>query len=91
MPKYRKKPVVFDVMQYTGVNGDEINKWSGDRAIESHVLERTEKNPSGLYLQILTKIGMMVAIVGDYVIKIDDEDFYIRGAKTFEETYEEVK
>lgn len=32
MPKYRKKPVIIEAMQYTGDNIAEILKWVGRQA-----------------------------------------------------------
>ncbi len=91
MPKFRKKPVVVEARQYTGCNDMEIDDWSIGKVIESPVLEPTEENPSGDYLQIKTLEGTMTAIVGDWIIKGVAEEFYPCKCDIFEQTYELVE
>lgn len=88
--KYRKKPVVIDAIQYTGNNDYEISKWSNNLVYSSPVLEPTENNPSGSYLQIKTLEGVMTAIVGDWIIKGVNGEFYPCKPDIFEKTYERV-
>ena len=90
MTQYRKKPVVIDAIQYTGHNGHEIYNISGKKVVESPVLEPTQNNPTGAYLQIKTLEGMMTAIVGDWIIKGVQSEFYPCKPDIFELTYEEV-
>jgi len=89
--KYRKKPVVIDTIQYTGKNGWEIRNWSSDKVIESPVLEPTQDNPTGEYLQIDTLEGWMTAIVGDWIIRGVKGEFYPCKPDIFEATYEKVE
>lgn len=88
--KYRKKPVEIEAVQYTGKNDFEINKWSNGLVYTSPVLEPTENNPSGSYLQIKTLEGIMTAIVGDWIIKGVKGEFYPCKPDIFEMTYEKV-
>ena len=88
--KYRKKPVVIEAEEYTGDNGWKINQWSENKVIESPVLEPTEDNPSGTYLQIETLEGWMTAIVGDWIIRGVKGEFYPIKNDIFLLTYEKA-
>lgn len=88
--KFVKKPVVIEAIQYTGENGWDIRNWSKDQTIESPVLEPSETNPTGRYLQIYTLEGLMTAIVNDWIIKGVKGEFYPCKPDIFEQTYEEV-
>lgn len=96
MAKFRKKPVVIEAIQFTGGNGFQIEQWSksetgGRVVIESPVLEPSEDNPSGHYLQIATLEGVMIGIVGDYIIKGVKGEFYPCKPDIFAATYEPVE
>lgn len=88
MNKYRKKPVVIEAVQYTGKNGNEIRKWSGNKVIESPVLEPSDDNLSGKYVQIETLEGTMIGNVGDWIIKGIQGEFYPCKDEIFKATYE---
>ena len=91
MGLYRKKPVVIEAIQYTGNNGNELNKWSDGAVIDSPVLEPREGNPSGTYTQIKTLEGVMTAIPGDWIIKGVNGEFYPCKPDIFDKTYELVE
>lgn len=88
--KFKKKPVEIEAIQYTGKNDFEIGKWSNDLVYPSPVLEPTENNPSGSYLQIKTLEGIMTAIVGDWIIKGVKGEFYPCKNDIFIMTYDVV-
>lgn len=88
---YRKKPVLIDAMLYTGNNGSELSAWSNRAVIESPVLEPSEDNPTGAYLQIKTREGTMIGIVGDWIIRGIKGEFYPCKPDIFEATYEAVQ
>ena len=90
LPKFRKKPVVIDAIQYTGKNDLLIKEWSNGIVYCSPVLEPTDKNPTGSYLQINTLEGVMTAIVNDWIIKGIKGEFYPCKPDIFEATYEFV-
>jgi len=90
MAKFRKKPVVIEAIQYNGNNGFELSKWSNNVIIESPVLEPTEDNKSGEYVQIKTLEGIMIGIVGDWIIKGINGEFYPCKPDIFEKTYEPI-
>jgi len=86
--KFKKKPVVIEAIQYTGHNGHEIKQFSNDLIIESPVLEPSEDNPTGAYLQIKTLEGIMIGKVNDWIIKGINCEFYPCKPDIFEKTYE---
>ena len=88
--KFKKKPVEIGAIQYTGKNDFEIGKWSNDLVYPSPVLEPSENNPSGSYLQIKTLEGVMTAIVGDWIIKGVKGEFYPCKNDIFLMTYDVV-
>lgn len=90
MPKFRKKPVVIEAIQYTGNNGNELLQWSNGAVVQSPVLEPSEDYKDGSYVQIKTLEGTMTAIIGDYIIKGVQGEFYPCKPDIFEQTYEEV-
>ena len=65
----------FNGIQYTGHNGKEIEKWSDGIAVESPVIEPSDNNPTGAYMQIKDDIGtynpysFAIANVDDWIIK----------------------
>jgi hypothetical protein len=90
MEFYRKKPVVIEAYKFTIENYMEIEKWSNGKVYSSPVLEPTESNLHGLYLQINTLEGTMTAIPGDWIIKGISGEFYPCKPDIFDATYEKV-
>lgn len=88
--KYRKKPVVIEAIQYND-NGNELRNWSNGVVVESPILEPTESNPSGEYVQIQTLEGCMIGNKGDYIIKGVNGEFYPCKPDIFHKTYEPVE
>lgn len=89
--RFRKRPVVIEAVQFTGHNGTEIEQWSGGKAVASPVLEPTQANPTGAYLQIATLEGPMIAIVSDWIIRGVKGEFCSCRADIFEMTYESAE
>jgi hypothetical protein len=81
MPKYRKKPVVIEAVQWDGTNYDEIGDWMGLNAT-------CEIN--GAFV-IPTLEGDHLARVGDWIIKGVAGEFYPCKPDIFERTYEKVE
>lgn len=81
MPKYRKRPVVVEAIQFDGKNSAEILDFVGERAT---------------YIQgdnsvhIWTLEGVHKADVGDFIIKGVAGEFYPCKPDIFEKTYEPV-
>lgn len=76
-----KKPVKVEVMQYTSDNIPEILLWIGSKASRNGLTDR---------LLIETLKGVMVAELGDYIIKGVHGEFYPVKENIFNETYDIV-
>ena len=83
MPKFRKKPIVIEAVQFDGVR-----KIPG--IIVSPVIEVTPDNPTGVYGQIQTLEGWMTCSIGDWIITGVAGEIYPCKASIFEQTYEPV-
>jgi hypothetical protein len=89
--KFRKKRVVIEAVQFDGQNFTFMEQWSKNLVLGSPVLEPTENNPSGAYLQIKTLDGTMTAGVGDWIICGVKGEFYPCKSDIFDATYEPVE
>ena len=103
MPKYRKKPIVIEAVQFVvtsktqrkyGVtiehNVSEIAEFMGGIAHERTFPQ--EGNPNGrVCIEIETLEGTMYADVNDYIIKGINGEFYPRKPDIFLATYESVE
>jgi len=87
---YRKKPVEIEAIQISEQTEFEILKWSAGKVYTSPVLEPTENNLKGVYWQIETLEGTMIAIPGDYIIKGIKGEFYPCKPDIFELTYDKL-
>lgn len=87
MPKFRKKPVVIEAVQFIAT--DEMHRlgwWDAHGAsFDIHVDGR------GPYLVIPTREGEMVASDGDWIIRGIKGEFYPCKPDIFEATYERVE
>lgn len=93
MGKYRKKPVVIDAVKLTEDNFEEVESFIGvgddtHRHYNNEVDFVKHKNPCGLHIKTLE--GLMLASIGDYVIKGVQGEFYPCKPDIFEQTYELV-
>ena len=93
MPKYRKKPVVVEAIQWTGSNLEEIRNFVGSDLIEDYMelfdIKRTLKEML-VDIAIDTLEGTMRVDYGDYIIKGVKGEFYPCKPDIFLKTYEEV-
>lgn len=79
MPKYRKKPVVIDALQWTGENREEMIEFVNNEAVV------------GIgWIAIPTLEGVMKATVGDYIIRGVHGELYSCKPDIFAKTYEKV-
>jgi hypothetical protein len=83
MPKFRKKPVVIEAVQFTGKNDDEIADFVGDKGYDPIVARPT--------WIIHTLEGDMQANPGDWIIKGVQGEFYPCKPDIFEQTYDRVE
>jgi hypothetical protein len=79
MPKFRKKPVVIEAMQYTGRNAVAVMEWAG-------IPEISEDLTGGI--EIATLEGTMRADPGDWVIRGVRGELYPCKPDIFAATYE---
>ncbi len=84
MPKFRKKPVVIEAVQFTGSNFFEIAGFLGHG---SDVLNNLELKTTDLPV-IETLEGKMTASPGDWVIRGVKGEFYPCKPDIFAATYE---
>lgn len=93
MPKFRKKPVVVEAIQWTGSNLEEIRNFVGSDLIEDYMeffdIKRTLKKML-VDIAIDTLEGTMRVDYGDYIIKGVKGEFYPCKSDIFLVTYEEV-
>lgn len=90
--KYRKKPVVIEAIQWTGLNLEEIKAFVGESLeYEYDIIDTAWKAGIGapcVNMKIKTLEGDMYADKGDYVIKGVNGEFYPCKPDIFEKTYE---
>lgn len=72
MPKYRKKPVVVEAIQWTGSNLEEIRNFVGSNLIEDceelfDIKRELQKTLASIAIDTLEEI--MTVNYGDYIIK----------------------
>lgn len=90
MPKFQKKPVVIEAMQFVdNETAEAILRWAGTPPVRPvfrpdipHIAEN---------LAIDTLEGTMSADVGDWIIRGVQGEFYPCKPDIFEQTYEPVK
>ncbi len=78
MPKFRKKPVVIEAVQFNGGNTTEVANFIGGK----HSV-----GTSPTYVEIHTLEGIMTASVNDWIIKGVSGEFYPCKPEIFEKTY----
>lgn len=88
--KYRKKPIEIEAIAYNGHNGSELFRWSGGKVVESPVLEPSDDDPIGCYVQVYKPDGVMIGVTGDYIIRGIKGEFYPCKPDIFELTYEPI-
>ncbi len=84
MPKFRKKLVVIDAMQYDGTNAAEIAAWAGGGGQFGLPSDHTG-HP---LFTISTLEGRMTASAGDWIIKGIAGEVYPCKPEIFSDTYE---
>lgn len=94
MPKYRKKPVVVEAIQWMGINLEEIRDFVGNSLIEDYNELQTFKGERIKFLdgiEIRTLEGNHRVLINDYIIKGVQGEFYPCKPDIFLATYEEVE
>ena len=83
--RYRKKPIVIEAMQFTDEMKDRVHTW-----IRCNTAGDFDDDGNPI-LKIQTLEGVMVANLGDWVIKGVKGEFYPCKADIFELTYEQAE
>ena len=87
---YRKKPVVIEAIEFTGLNCMEVAAFAEyDDVIDSMYPNGNPKEPETI--QITTLEGVMTAMPGDYIIKGVQGELYPCKPDIFLATYELVE
>ena len=89
--QYRKKPVVIEAVQLTENNAEEISAFVGKECRKHYDNDFPTENTPYMGLQIATLEGVMLASIGDYIIKGVKGEFYPCKPDIFEQTYEKVE
>lgn len=90
--KYRKKPVVIEAMQWTGLNLEEVKKFVGE-TLTCDIIDDAWKVGKGIphvFMKIKTLEGDMEVSEKDFIIKGVNGEFYSCKPDIFEKTYEKV-
>ena len=85
MPKFRKKPVIIDAFQWTGLDCKIPDWFAGEAQCFA-----TEKIENSEYLIIPTLEGGMRADINDFIIKGIMNEMYPCKPDIFAATYEPV-
>lgn len=86
MPRYRKKPVVVQAVQYDG-NFRCLDIFPMSEV--SHFVVLRDKNGNEC-INIPTLEGEMIASIGDYIIRGIEGEYYPCKPNIFEATYEKL-
>lgn len=94
--KYRKKPIVIEAVQWTGLNVTEVMEFVGEHLKYGVDEDRSTAYIAGqgspvCYIEIPTLEGVMRGLSGDYIIKGVKGEFYPCRRDIFEQTYEKVE
>jgi len=82
--KYRKKPVVIEAMQFTVDEKDRVFNWITCSTAPVFI----DEYPA---IKIQTLEGVMTAVLGDWIIKGVNGEFYPCKPDIFEKTYEKAE
>lgn len=90
MPKFIKKPIEIEAIQWNRWNLQEIKEFVGDSLVYEYYDAAWEvsKGPAMVDMKIKTLEGEMQVSVGDYIIKGVKGEFYPCKPDIFEMTYE---
>lgn len=91
--KYRKKSVVIEAVQWTGLNLEEIKSFVGE-SLQYDIIDtawEVGKAPPHVNMIIKTLEGNHTCTKGDYIIKGIHGEFYPCKPDIFEESYELVE
>ena len=88
--KYRKKPVIIEAIQWTGLNLEEIKSFVG-KSLQYDIIDtawEVVKGAPHVNMTIKTLEGDHICTKGDFIIKGVHGEFYPCKPDIFEKTYE---
>lgn len=91
--KYRKKPVIIEAVQWTGLNLEEIKAFVG-ASLQYDIIDTAYEVGKGtpfVNMIIQTLEGDLECTKGDFIIKGVNGEFYPCKPDIFEKTYERVE
>ena len=86
--KYKKKPIIIEAVQWTGINLEEIKSFVGDSLDYNYKTNWDSSDLSNIEVKIKTLEGDHIASIGDYIIKGVNGEFYPCKPDIFKKTYE---
>jgi len=87
--KYRKRPVIIEAIEWTGLNLKEIIEFTSlNESVKDLSWNEYEKLVNEKGLKIFTLEGTMMASVGDYIIKGIKGEVYPCKPDIFKASYE---
>lgn len=90
--KYRKKPVVIEAIQWTGLNLEEVKEFVGE-SLTYDIIDDAWKLGKGrpyVFMKIKTLEGDMKVSEKDFIIKGVNGEVYPCKPDIFEKTYEKI-
>ena len=81
MPRFRKRPVEVEAMQYTGKNVPALHEFCKDIRISGGIIGN---------LYVIALEGLMNVSEGDWIVKGVAGEFYPVRPDIFEQTYEVI-
>lgn len=91
--KYRKKSVIIEAVQWTGLNLEEIKSFVG-KSLRYEIIDtawEVGKGAPHVNMLIKTLEGIHICTKGDFIIKGVNGEFYPCKPDIFEKTYEVVE
>lgn len=90
MPKFRKKPVEIEAIQFTGSNSGQVAQFITDGGGTFRADTHPRDGAQDVF-HIVTLEGDMRAVNGDWIIRGVQGEFYPCKPDIFEATYEPVQ
>ena len=86
--KYKKKPIIIEAVQWTGINLEEIKSFVKDSLDYNYKTHWDSSDLSNIEVKIKTLEGDHIVSIGDYIIKGVNGEFYPCKPDIFKKTYE---
>ena len=90
--KYRSKYDVVEGIRYTGLNFKKVNDFTGGKlAWSSKQMNWSDNNPPEDLKIILNSVAPQHIKIGDYIIRLNNDEYMKYDEFDFETLFEEVK